>query len=191
LGKTPVLVQDLPGFVVNRLLTRLFSEVLQLIDDGSDPFTVDHALDPVGLPMTPLRLLQFIGPQVQLHICESLHNAYPERFPLSASLARVAQAGLPGYLADDGTILPEASSLLPPAKPAAADDVRARILSAMADEAEHMLSEGVVTGPEQIDLCMILGANYPLHTGGLTPLLDRETGSSFRSDLHPVVPTRG
>lgn len=191
LGKTPVLVQDRPGFVVNRLLTRLFSEVLQLIDDGSDPFTVDHALDPVGLPMTPLRLLQFIGPRVQLHICESLHKAYPERFPLSASLARVAQEGLHGYLADDGTILPEASRLLPPAKPAAADDVRARILSAMADEAAHMLSEGVVTGPEQIDLCMILGANYPLHTGGLTPLLDRETGSSFRPDLHPVVPTRG
>ncbi|MCO4273815.1 3-hydroxyacyl-CoA dehydrogenase NAD-binding domain-containing protein [Pseudarthrobacter sp. HLT3-5] len=191
LGKTPILVQDCPGFVVNRLLTRLFSEVLQLIDDGSDPFTVDHALDPVGLPMTPLRLLQFIGPRVQLHICESLYNAYPDRFPPSASLARVAQAGLPGYLADDGGILPEAAVLLPPAKPAATDEIRARILSAMADEAEHMLREGVVIGPEQIDLCMILGANYPLHTGGLTPLLDRETGSSFRPDLHAGVPTRG
>lgn len=191
LGKAPVLVQDRPGFVVNRLLTRLFSEVLQLIDNGSDPFTVDHALNPVGLPMTPLRLLQFIGPQVQMHICESLHSAYPERFPLSPSLARVAQAGLPGYLADDGSILPEASLLLPPAKPAAADEIRARILSAMADEAQHMLSDAVVAGPEQIDLCMILGANYPLHTGGLTPLLDRETGSRFNPDLHAAVPSRG
>jgi len=191
LGKTPVLVQDRPGFVVNRLLTRLFSEVLQLIDYGSDPFTVDHALDPVGLPMTPLRLLQFIGPQVQLHICESLHKAYPERFPLSPSLARVAQEGLPGYLADDGSILPEASHLLPPAQPADADEIRARILSAMSDEAQHMLSEGVVSGPQQIDLCMILGANYPFHTGGLTPLLDRETGSSFNPILHAAVPSRG
>lgn len=191
LGKTPVLVQDRPGFVVNRLLTRLFSEVLQLIDHGSDPFTVDHALNPVGLPMTPLRLLQFIGPQVQLHICESLHNAYPERFPLSPSLARVAQAGLPGYLADDGSILPDASLLLPPAKPAAADEIRARILWAMADEAQHMLSEGVVSEPQQIDLCMILGANYPFHTGGLTPLLDRETGSHFNPNLHAAVPSRG
>lgn len=191
LGKTPVLVQDRPGFVVNRLLTRLFSEVLLLIDDGSDPFTVDHALDPVGLPMTPLRLLQFIGPQVQLHICQSLHNAYPERFPLSRSLARVAEEGLPGYLADDGSILPEASHLLPPAQPADADEIRARILSAMSDEAQHMLSEGVVSAPQQIDLCMILGANYPFHTGGLTPLLDRETGSSFNPVLHAEVPSRG
>jgi hypothetical protein len=46
-----------------------------------------------------------------------------------------------------------------------------------------MLDEGVVAGPEQIDLCMILGANYPLHTGGLTPLLDRETGTAFHPEL--------
>ncbi|MGF4046393.1 hypothetical protein ACQW07_23715 [Paenarthrobacter nitroguajacolicus] len=64
------------------------------------------------------------------------------------------------------------------------------MLSAMADEAQHLLSEGVVTRPEHIDLCMILGANYPLHTGGLTPLLDRETGSHFSSHLKPGSPTR-
>ncbi len=119
LGKTPVLVQDRPGFVVNRLLTRLFSEVLQLIDDGSDPFTVDHALDPVGgLPMTPLRLLQFIGPRVQLHICESLHDAYPERFPPSAAAFRGwHRRGLPGYLADDGSIVPERPASCPRQSP--------------------------------------------------------------------------
>jgi hypothetical protein len=59
--------------------------------------------------------------------------------------------------------------------PAAA---RSRIVAALADEVEHMLADGVVAGPEQIDLCMILGANYPFHTGGLTPLLDRLAGTS-------------
>jgi hypothetical protein len=45
----------------------------------------------------------------------------------------------------------------------------------------------VVAVPEQIDLCMILGANYPFHTGGLTPLLDRETGTAFHPGLRVPV----
>ncbi|WP_193342235.1 3-hydroxyacyl-CoA dehydrogenase NAD-binding domain-containing protein [Pseudarthrobacter sp. AB1] len=183
LRKTAVIVKDAPGFVVNRLLSRLFSEILQCIDNGDDPAAVDHALDPLGLPMTPLRLLQFIGPQVQLHICETLHLAYPDRFAVSPSLTAVAGAGLPGYLADDGGISPDAARLLPPAAPADPVAVRARVLAALAEEVEIMLAQSVAAGPEQIDLCMILGANYPFHTGGLTPLLDRETGSNFRPGL--------
>jgi 3-hydroxyacyl-CoA dehydrogenase/enoyl-CoA hydratase/carnithine racemase len=173
LRKTAVLVSDTPGFVVNRLLTRLFSEVLALIDAGGDPAAVDRVLDPLGLPMRPLALLRFIGPVVQQHICETMHRAWPGRFLRSPSLAAVVDAGLPGYLDDAGTVPPEVRALLP--EPADFDpaDARAAILAALAEEAEHMLAEGVVAGPEQIDLCMILGANYPFHTGGLTPLLDR------------------
>jgi 3-hydroxyacyl-CoA dehydrogenase/enoyl-CoA hydratase/carnithine racemase len=178
LRKTAVLVADAPGFVVNRLLTRLFSEVLALIDDGGDPAAVDRALDPLGLPMRPLALLCFIGPVVQQHICETMHSAFPDRFRLSATLHKMVDAGLPGYLDDDGEVPPEVRELLPAARgvdPAAA---RSRIIAALADEVEHMLADGVVVGPEQIDLCMILGANYPFHTGGLTPLLDRLAGTS-------------
>ncbi|GAA4046254.1 3-hydroxyacyl-CoA dehydrogenase NAD-binding domain-containing protein [Arthrobacter methylotrophus] len=183
LRKTAVLVTDTAGFVVNRVLTRLFNEVLSLLDDGADPATVDHALDPLGLPMTPLQLLQFIGPAVQLHICEKMHQSYPERFGVSASLAKLVAAGLPGYLDDDGGLSPEAASLLPAPKAADAGAVRSRILAALAEEVTAMLEEGVVAGPEQIDLCMILGANYPFHTGGLTPLLDREAGTAFHPEL--------
>ncbi|WP_155854348.1 3-hydroxyacyl-CoA dehydrogenase NAD-binding domain-containing protein [Arthrobacter sp. MA-N2] len=183
LRKTAVLVTDTAGFVVNRVLTRLFSEVLSLLDDGADPATVDHALDPLGLPMTPLQLLQFIGPAVQLHICEKMHQSYPERFGVSASLAKLVAAGLPGYLDDDGGLSPEAASLLPAPMAADAGAVRYRILAALAEEVTAMLEEGVVAGPEQIDLCMILGANYPFHTGGLTPLLDRDAGTGFHPEL--------
>lgn len=187
LRKTPVLATDTAGFVVNRVLTRLFSEVLALLDDGADPHTVDHALEPLGLPMTPLQLLQFIGPAVQLHICETMHQAYPRRFSVSTSLQGLVAAGLPGYLDDDGGTSPAAAALLP--VPVAVDPgtVRSRILAALAEEVTAMLDEGVVAGPEQIDLCMILGANYPFHTGGLTPLLDRETGTTFHPQLR-VVP---
>jgi 3-hydroxyacyl-CoA dehydrogenase/enoyl-CoA hydratase/carnithine racemase len=188
LGKTPVLVKDRAGFVVNRLLTRLFDEVLSLLDDGGDPAGVDHALDPLGLPMTPLELLQFIGPAVQLHICETMHLAYPQRFGVSRSLAALVSAGLPGYLDNEGRLSPAAAALLPASQPIDPDRVRGRILAALAEEVREMLDESVVAGPEQIDLCMILGANYPFHTGGLTPLLDRETGTAFHPRLRAPIP---
>ncbi|AMB40331.1 MULTISPECIES: 3-hydroxyacyl-CoA dehydrogenase NAD-binding domain-containing protein [Paenarthrobacter] len=183
LQKTAVLVKDTAGFVVNRLLTRLLDEVLSLIDDGGDPRTVDLALDPLGLPMRPLQLLQFIGPSVQLHICETMNRAYPQRFDVSRSLTALVDAGLPGYLDNDGGISPAAAALLPPARPVDPGAVRTTVLAALAQEVTAMLDENVVTGPGQIDLCMILGANYPFHTGGLTPLLDREAGTSFHPGL--------
>jgi 3-hydroxyacyl-CoA dehydrogenase/enoyl-CoA hydratase/carnithine racemase len=191
LRKTAVLATDTAGFVVNRVLTRLFDEVFSLIDDGADPATVDHALDPLGLPMTPLQLLQFIGPAVQLHICEAMHRAYPQRFGVSRSLAALVAAGLTGYLDNDGGISPAGAALLPASNPTDAGAVRARILAALAQEVTAMLDESVVAGPEQIDLCMILGANYPFHAGGLTPLLDREAGTGFHPELRVPIPAVG
>ncbi|HCN23296.1 MAG TPA: hypothetical protein DIT15_13840 [Arthrobacter bacterium] len=188
LGKTAVLVADTPGFAVNRILTRLFCELLQLIDNGADIELADHALDPLGLPMTPLTLLGFIGPAVQLHICETMHAAYPDRFYVSTSLAAIADARLRGYLDKSGTVLPEVAALLPAADvDSDADAIKIRILDALAEEVGLMLAEKVVSGPADIDLCMLLGANYPRHLGGLTPLLD-QSGASRRiwgKDFHP------
>ncbi len=183
LCKTPVLTTDSAGFVVNRVLTRLLCEVLTRIDAGLDPAVINHALDPLGLPMTPLQLLQFIGPTVQLHICERMRSVYPDRFAHMVTLTAVVKAGLPGLLDENGGISPEAAALLPPARHADPELVRGQILRALAEEVEHMLREGVVAGPEQIDLCMMLGANYPFHTGGLTPLLERSCDTAFHSAL--------
>jgi 3-hydroxyacyl-CoA dehydrogenase/enoyl-CoA hydratase/carnithine racemase len=189
LRKSGVVTKDTAGFVVNRVLTRLFDVVLSMLDDGAEPRTVDHALDPFGLPMTPLQLLQFIGPGVQLHICQSMHEAYPQRFGVSNSLAKLVAAGLPGYLDGGGQIDPAAAEVLPESRPVSAEKVRAEILGALADEVKIILDESVVAGPEQVDLCMILGANYPFHTGGLTPLLDREAGTAFHPELRVSVLT--
>lgn len=194
LGKTAVLVTDTPGFVVNRILTRLFCELLQVIDDGADIELADRALDPLGLPMTPLTLLGFIGPAVQLHICETMHGAYPDRFQVSTSLAAIAKAGLRGYLDKSGLVLPEVAALLPPSgagttAPALdAETIRTRILDALAEEVGLMLAEKVVASPVEVDLCMLLGANFPRRQGGLTPLLDG-SGAARRvwgSDFHPA-----
>ena len=81
---------------------------LSEIDRGADPEVVEHALHGIGLPMTPLRLLQFIGPAVQLHITQVMNQSFPERFPVSPSLISVVDAGLPGYLDPQGEMADEA-----------------------------------------------------------------------------------
>ncbi len=180
LKKTCVPVADAPAFVVNRLLIRLTSEVCEALDAGTPPETVDAALRPLGLPMSPLVLLQLVGPAIALHVLESLHAAFPDRFTVSPSLQRIVEAGHPGvwswdergkpYLSDEvKALLPE-----PAATPATAEEVLRRSLEALAQEARLLLDEGVVADPRDIDLCMITGAGWPFHLGGLLPLLDRE-----------------
>ncbi|BCT77219.1 hypothetical protein SCMU_30610 [Sinomonas cyclohexanicum] len=178
LGKTAVPVADAPGFVVNRLLTRLFAEVLAETEAtaaaGGDPLAVDRALAPWNLPMTPLTLIDYIGTAVQQHICATMHRAFPERFPLSPWLAAAAESGVRRLLADDGGLSPEAAALLaqgPGTGPVDPARVLERVRVALAEEVEIMLAEGVVASEEDIDRCMVLGANYP--AGGLTPLLAR------------------
>ncbi len=186
LGKTAVLVADSSGFVVNRLITRWFSDTLALIDAGADAEIVDAALVGDGFPMTPLTLIRHIGPAVQLHILDTLQRGFADRFTVSPSLKRIVQLSLPGYIGPDGRLtaaaaaaiaenLPPIGARAPvPTDPAA---VRLGLLQGLADEAARMLADGTVQSAADIDACMILGANYPHHTGGLTPLLDRSGAS--------------
>src|SRR5690606_39561538 len=78
LKKTAVLVKDAPAFVVNRLLTLFMGEVLSSVEEGTEPEVADRSVAPLGLPMSPLLLLQLVGPAVALHVAETLHAAFPE-----------------------------------------------------------------------------------------------------------------
>ncbi|MFI7614888.1 3-hydroxyacyl-CoA dehydrogenase NAD-binding domain-containing protein [Nonomuraea terrae] len=174
LKKSSVLVKDAPAFVVNRLLTRFMGEVISAVDEGTPLETAEHALDGLGLPMTPFALLQLVGPAVGLHVAETLHEAFPDRFALSENLAKLVAAGKPGVYRPDFTLDPEAVALFEGGTaPSTAERVRERVLTALATEIRIMLDEGVVAAPEDIDLCMILGAGWPFHLGGITPYLDR------------------
>jgi 3-hydroxyacyl-CoA dehydrogenase/enoyl-CoA hydratase/carnithine racemase len=185
LKKTCVPVRDAPAFVVNRLLTRFFGEVTRAIDEGT-PFEVaDASLEPLGLPMTPLILIAFTGPAVTLHVAETLYTAFPDRFYVSDNLRRLVEAGKTGvYTWDTGqpVVDPEVEALFErPAQPVVltGEQVRDRALDALADEVRHLLDDGVVGEPQDVDLCMITGAAFPFHLGGVTPFLDR-TGVSER-----------
>jgi len=182
LKKSCVLVRDAPAFVVNRLLTRLLGEMIATIDEGT-PFEVaDRALDPLGLPMSPLVLLELVGPAVAHHVSETMHAAYPDRFGLSKNVQRFVDAGKTAVWQRDEKgnpfVDPEVDALWQRGdQPSTELQIRERALRALADEARIMLDEGVVAEPQDVDLCMILGAGWPFWLGGITPYLDR-TGVS-------------
>ncbi|MFC0112808.1 3-hydroxyacyl-CoA dehydrogenase NAD-binding domain-containing protein [Kibdelosporangium aridum] len=195
LKKSSVLVKDAPAFVVNRLLTRFLGEITAALDEGT-PFDVaDHALDPLGLPMTPMILLQLVGPAVGLHVAEIMHNAFPDRFGVSENMKRFVEAGKTAVWQWDAqgnqTLDPEVAALWQAGdSPSTAEQLLDRTLAALADEVRRMLDEGVVAEAQDIDLCLILGAGWPFWLGGITPYLDRSgvservTGKRF---LEPGV----
>jgi 3-hydroxyacyl-CoA dehydrogenase/enoyl-CoA hydratase/carnithine racemase len=176
LKKSCVLVKDAPAFVVNRLLTRFLGEVTAAVDEGTPVEAADRALEPLGLPMSPFALLALVGPAVALHVGETLHAAYPDRFRVSDNLGRLVAAGKPGVLAwrpDGPSVDPEVAELFVVGdRPSTEEQVRERALAALAGEARIMLDEGVVAEPQDVDLCMLLGAGWPFHLGGILPYLD-------------------
>ena len=187
LKKDCVLVKDSPAFVVNRLLTRFLGEILGCVDEGTAWDVAEHAPDPLGLPVPPFLLLQLVGPAVALHVGETLAAAYPDRFTTSPKLRALVQAGKTAIYQPDFSVDESVVAILAGGdRPSTADQVRERALEALAEEIRLMLDEGVVTAPEDIDLCMILGAGWPFHLGGITPYLDRTgiaekvTGTRFR-----------
>ena len=187
LKKNCVLVKDAPAFVVNRLLTRFLGEITAAVDEGT-PFDVaEHAADSLGLPMPPFLLLQLVGPAVALHVAETLAAAFPGRFGVSPKLRALVSSGKTAVYAPDFSVDPEVAALLSGGEhPSTGEQVLQRALEALAEEIRLMLDDGVVAGPEDIDLCMILGAGWPFHLGGITPYLDRTgvsekvTGARFR-----------
>ncbi|MBW4042893.1 MAG: 3-hydroxyacyl-CoA dehydrogenase [Acidobacteria bacterium] len=188
LRKNAVITKDAPGFVVNRVLAKVLGEAMHAVDTGTPFEVVDHALDPFGLPMTPFELLDLVGLQVGAHVLDTHHAAFPDRFFDSPNLHALADAGILLEKDDKGEVkgfdkraLALVKKSIPKgATPMTAEAFRLRVEDGLADEIHRMLEDGVVAAAEDIDLCLILGAGYPFHAGGITPYLDR-SGASVRA----------
>ena len=192
LKKTAVLVKDAPAFVVNRILLRLMGEVTAAFDEGTPAEVADAALRPMGLPMTPFTLLAMVGLPVAQHVQESLHAAFGDRFPVSQNLQKLVDNNIRSLwsASEDGRQeIPAATSALMSfgSTPSTAEEVLRRTQDALAEEIGLMLEEGVVAAPQDIDLCMILGAGWPMFLGGITPYLDR-VGASERVNGKRFLP---
>jgi len=165
LRKRMVLVQDAPAFVVNRVLTRMTTVLMDALEHGNTVEETDEAILGLGMPMAPSVLLQMVGPRVANHVLETLHEAYPDRFPLSLTLAAYADGRDEIVARGD--------------RRRSVEEIREDALEAIADEVAHMLAEGVVADAADVDTALLLGAGWPFFLGGITKYLD-QTGVSER-----------
>jgi 3-hydroxyacyl-CoA dehydrogenase/enoyl-CoA hydratase/carnithine racemase len=170
LRKRPILVEDAPGFVVNRVLTRMTRVIMDAVEHGTPVEEVDAAVMSLGMPMAPSVLLQMVGPRVANHVLERMHEAFPDRFPLSPALAALADGGEPFVLED---------------APRTREQIVDEVLEAVADEIHRLLEDGVVQEAADVDTGLLLGAGWPFFLGGITKHLDqiglseRQFGNTF------------
>lgn len=187
MGKTPIVVQDCPGFLVNRLITPYVAGFLQLIADGADFEEVDKVMEAFGWPMGPAYLQDVVGMDTSVHVAEVIAAGYPERMkPVAANAVRLlvdhkrygqkSGSGFYQYVAGEGGRLqkqhaPEAHALLAAIQPSGgrrfeASEVEDRMMLPLIVEAAHALEEGVVETPAELDTAMLLGLGFPAYLGG-------------------------
>jgi 3-hydroxyacyl-CoA dehydrogenase/enoyl-CoA hydratase/3-hydroxybutyryl-CoA epimerase len=180
LGKTPVVVRDSPGFLVNRILAPYLSEAVRLVREGCRIEDVDRGMISFGMPVGPLELLDDIGLDVAVKAGEVLEKAFPERMQAAGDEALVASGrlgrknGKGFYEYEDGKRgepSAEAYAALrvsPPERSEVPLDVIVeRLVLPMVNEAAYCLEEDVVSGPAKLDLAMIFGTGFPPFRGGL------------------------
>jgi 3-hydroxyacyl-CoA dehydrogenase len=138
--------------------------IMDAVEHGTPVEEVDEAVMSLGMPMAPSVLLQMVGPRVANHVLERMHDAFPDRFPLSPALAALADG-------NDPVVLENA--------PRNRDQIVAEVLTAVADEIHRLLEEGVVTDAADVDTGLLLGAGWPFFLGGITKHLD-QSGLSDR-----------
>ncbi len=169
MGKTPVVVGDSPGFLVNRILLPYILEAVQMVDEGVPVATVDAAAVAFGMPVGPIQLIGDVGVEVIIKVFQILqehfgdhlpHPAWIERedfakaFVREGSRVRVDEALIQRWIAKSD---PGYSKL----------DVLDRLFHSMLNEAARCLDEGVVKDPGVLDLAMIFGTGFPAFRGGL------------------------
>ena len=181
LGKTPVVVRDVPGFLVNRVLGPYLDEAVRLFEEGADWEAVDESLLDFGMPMGPFALLDEVGFDIAVHAAESLHAGYGVRMTPSETLQKWVAEGRLGkktgrgfYVHQGGkrTADPALKSLSRPATPPPKDEILDRLVLSMVNEAVRCLEERVVDGPVALDLAMVFGTGFAPFRGGVLRYAD-------------------
>jgi 3-hydroxyacyl-CoA dehydrogenase/enoyl-CoA hydratase/3-hydroxybutyryl-CoA epimerase len=191
LGKTPVVVRDVAGFLVNRLLGPYLDEALRLYDGGVDPGRIERVAKTFGMPMGPLRLLDEVGLDIAAHAAESLHAAYGDRMTPSKVIVPLLDAGHLGKKTGDGfyvhlswTSKPAkgfSSDLRRLARPHSAqeeflsdEEIADRLILPMLCEAARCVEENVIESALDLDLATVFGMGFPPFRGGLLRWADSQ-----------------
>lgn len=207
LGKTPVVVRDSPGFLVNRLLLPYLNEAALMLSEGIDYVHVDRLYVEFGLPMGPYTLLDEVGIDVGFHVAQTLHEAFGARMATAPILDRVRErsdlfgrkAGA-GFYRYDGRSRGEPNGAMQQVigdvrdrsvvKPDDRDALDRGLLN-MVNEAAYALEEEVVGSAEELDLAMILGTGFPPFRGGLLRWADRVGTRAIRARLEELAARYG
>ncbi|HSL69049.1 MAG TPA: 3-hydroxyacyl-CoA dehydrogenase NAD-binding domain-containing protein [Longimicrobiales bacterium] len=185
LEKTPIVVRDGPGFLVNRILAPYLNEAGWLLAEGGRIEQIDRALVQFGMPMGPLRLLDEIGLDVARHAAGVMFDAFGERLRPAAPLVALGSSNRLGRKSGRGFYRYEGGreqdvdqsiyAELGATTPRHALDERViveRCVYAMVNEAARILADGIVAGPGDVDLGMIMGTGFPPFRGGLLRYAD-------------------
>lgn len=203
LGKTVVVCNDGPGFVVNRILGPYMNESGFLLEEGNSIESIDAAMVDFGMPMGPMALLDEVGIDVAAKVAAILRERFGDRVQQSRVVDvlygdhRLGKKGGKGlYAYEDGKRKGPDSSvyrLLGIAAPHPADRVATveRMVFAMVNEAAVILDEKIVGSAAELDLAMIMGTGFPPFRGGLLRYADSIGAAKIVTRLEDLTKKHG
>jgi 3-hydroxyacyl-CoA dehydrogenase/enoyl-CoA hydratase/carnithine racemase len=202
IGKSPIVVNDGPGFLVNRLLLPYMTEALELLREGVEIKAIERAAKVFGMPMGPITLYDVVGLDTCYHAGRVMHEAFPTRVVESPILEAMVKAGRIGQKAGvgffaytgkgaHGTPDPSLAGVIGPhvGKPQKLSDeqIIQRLFLPMVLEATRILAEKKVAGPQDVDLGLIFGTGFPPFKGGLLFWADTVGAGKIIEQLKPFA----
>ena len=201
LGKFPIVVRDVPGFLVNRILGPYLTEAAWLISEGYSVSDIDKVATGFGMPMGPVRLLDEVGLDIAMHVSETLGKAYPDRMQGPGLAARMVKAGRLGkksgggfydFAEEKATPHPGVRSILGITTSQITHPdrelIQDRLILSLVQEAVRSLDEGVAGYPGrdaagQIDLGSVMGFGFPPFRGGVLWYAERRGAKNLYERL--------
>ncbi|EQC44254.1 3-hydroxyacyl-CoA dehydrogenase NAD-binding domain-containing protein [Bacteriovorax sp. Seq25_V] len=193
--KTPVVVKDGPGFLVNRILMPFMNEAGFLLEEGVSMKDIDDACLNFGMPMGPCRLLDEVGIDVGQKVAKIIHDGLGDRAASSSLTGKLVEKGFLGrktskgfYLYDENGKVAgpnaEALAIFPKAtKKMTEVEIQKRIFLPMINEAATVLEDKIVDNAMAVDLGLIFGIGFPPFRGGLLKYADSEGLERIQAEL--------
>lgn len=190
LGKTVILVEDRPGFLVNRLLLPYLNEAAYLLQEGMPCEEIDAIAEKFGMPMGPIELADQVGIDVGYKVAHILQDAFGERMKVAPILEEAKSKGLLGkksgkgfYVYQDKEKKPNTEIKAKTSKKVSSEDALKRMMYIMINEAARCLEEKVIDSAETVDVGMIMGTGFPPFRGGLLRYADSVGSAEILKDL--------
>lgn len=180
-GKTPIIVGDCAGFLVNRILLTYINEAFHLLAETGAVKRIDHLIEHFGMPMGPFTLADTVGLDVGYKVAKTLEDAYGQRMQVAPIIEEIycnrnllgKKSGLGIYKYTKNKIsLNLGLNELYAADNIATKDIIDRLILIMVNEAARCLEEKVVSSAAHLDLAMVMGTGFPAFTGGLVKYAD-------------------